>query len=269
MGPSAVVRPARSSLLVMSLPTYDWADDQYRAAGLDPAQAKFVGVKNMMNFRFGYAGRDEGLLRARPAGADAAGHATPSVRADHPSRLPTRPRARSARIAIATSSRTTVKIRDIQVVNLRFDYPAGARVQVRGRTGDESRHLARPGRDRQRRDGGRGRLQPSRPRQDDHRAAPRAASHRPRPDRAGAALGPALRPDALVRPQGRRGLRDRRSRHRVLGPARQAGGCAGLAAARRLERTAAPPMRAGSSGRTTSTSSRPRRPGTSRTASAG
>jgi len=41
-------------LLVMSNPTYDWGDDQYRAGGLEPRAAKFVGVKNMMNFRFGY-----------------------------------------------------------------------------------------------------------------------------------------------------------------------------------------------------------------------
>jgi microcystin degradation protein MlrC len=54
MGPSAVIGAGSVSLLVMSQPTYDWADDQYLAAGLDPAQAKFIGVKNMMNFRFGY-----------------------------------------------------------------------------------------------------------------------------------------------------------------------------------------------------------------------
>jgi microcystin degradation protein MlrC len=54
MGPSAVLAVGRLRLLVMSRSTYDWADEQYRAAGLDPAAAKFVGVKNMMNFRFGY-----------------------------------------------------------------------------------------------------------------------------------------------------------------------------------------------------------------------
>jgi microcystin degradation protein MlrC len=54
MGPSAVIEAGAIKLLVMSRPTYDWADDQYRAAGLEPAEAKFVGVKNMMNFRFGY-----------------------------------------------------------------------------------------------------------------------------------------------------------------------------------------------------------------------
>jgi microcystin degradation protein MlrC len=54
MGPSAVVAAGSLRLLVMSNPTYDWGDDQYRALGLDPNTAKFVGVKNMMNFRFGY-----------------------------------------------------------------------------------------------------------------------------------------------------------------------------------------------------------------------
>jgi len=54
MGPSAVVAIDAVRLLVMSNPTYDWGDDQYRSVGLDPAAAKFVGVKNMMNFRFGY-----------------------------------------------------------------------------------------------------------------------------------------------------------------------------------------------------------------------
>jgi microcystin degradation protein MlrC len=54
MGPSAVLAAGSIRLLVMSNPTYDWGDDQYRAVGLDPSTAKFVGVKNMMNFRFGY-----------------------------------------------------------------------------------------------------------------------------------------------------------------------------------------------------------------------
>jgi microcystin degradation protein MlrC len=62
MGPSAVVEAGPVSLLVMSQPTYDWADDQYRAAGLDPDAAKFVGVKNMMNFRFGYGAVMKGFF---------------------------------------------------------------------------------------------------------------------------------------------------------------------------------------------------------------
>jgi microcystin degradation protein MlrC len=40
-------------VLVMSTATYDWADEQYLTMGLDPAKAKFVGVKNPMNFRLG------------------------------------------------------------------------------------------------------------------------------------------------------------------------------------------------------------------------
>lgn len=54
MGASVVFAVGSIQILIMSNPTYDWADEQYRAGGLDPAQAKFVGVKNMMNFRSGY-----------------------------------------------------------------------------------------------------------------------------------------------------------------------------------------------------------------------
>lgn len=56
MGPSAVLRIGGVRLLVMSLPTYDWADEQYRSAGLDAQSAKFVVAKNPMNYRVGYAG---------------------------------------------------------------------------------------------------------------------------------------------------------------------------------------------------------------------
>jgi microcystin degradation protein MlrC len=56
MGLSAVLEIGPIRLLIMSAPTYDWADEQYRAAGLDPAQAKFIGVKNPMNYRFAYDG---------------------------------------------------------------------------------------------------------------------------------------------------------------------------------------------------------------------
>ncbi len=55
MGPSAVLKIGSIHLLVMSYPTYDWAYEQYESVGLDPRAAKFVGVKNMMNFRRGYA----------------------------------------------------------------------------------------------------------------------------------------------------------------------------------------------------------------------
>ena len=54
MGLSVVVRTGSVSILIASYATYDWADEQYCCAGLDPRSAKFVGVKNMMNFRQGY-----------------------------------------------------------------------------------------------------------------------------------------------------------------------------------------------------------------------
>jgi microcystin degradation protein MlrC len=54
MGLSAVLRIGSIQVLIASTPTYEWADEQYRAMGLSPTDAKFVGVKNMMNFRFGY-----------------------------------------------------------------------------------------------------------------------------------------------------------------------------------------------------------------------
>ena len=53
-GPSAVlVVGGNIHVLIMSVATYDWADEQYIRMGLDPAGAKFIGVKNPMNFRLG------------------------------------------------------------------------------------------------------------------------------------------------------------------------------------------------------------------------
>jgi microcystin degradation protein MlrC len=54
MGPSVVLEVGSIQILVATFPTYDWADEQYRSVGMNPEKAKFVGVKNMMNFRFGY-----------------------------------------------------------------------------------------------------------------------------------------------------------------------------------------------------------------------
>jgi microcystin degradation protein MlrC len=54
MGPSAVLPVGPIRVLITSLPTYDWADEQYRAAGLVPAEAGFIGVKNPMNYRYAY-----------------------------------------------------------------------------------------------------------------------------------------------------------------------------------------------------------------------
>lgn len=54
MGPSVVLQIGSIRLLVQSLPTYDWKDEQYRSVGMRPEAAKFVGAKNMMNFRKAY-----------------------------------------------------------------------------------------------------------------------------------------------------------------------------------------------------------------------
>jgi microcystin degradation protein MlrC len=54
MGRSAVIEVGSIQILIATYPTYDWADEQYRSMGMNPAGAKFVEIKNMMNFRFGY-----------------------------------------------------------------------------------------------------------------------------------------------------------------------------------------------------------------------
>ncbi len=56
MGPSAVLKIGAIQVLVMTHATYDWADEQFRALGLDARAAKFVVVKNPMNHRLAYAG---------------------------------------------------------------------------------------------------------------------------------------------------------------------------------------------------------------------
>ncbi|MCE9591150.1 MAG: M81 family metallopeptidase [Planctomycetes bacterium] len=56
MGPTAVLEIGSVRVLIMSKPTYDWKDEQFRSVGLDAASSKFVVVKNPMNFRFAYAG---------------------------------------------------------------------------------------------------------------------------------------------------------------------------------------------------------------------
>jgi microcystin degradation protein MlrC len=55
MGLSAVLEIGSIDVLVMSRPTYDWADEQYRSVGMDARQAKFIGVKNPMNYRYAYS----------------------------------------------------------------------------------------------------------------------------------------------------------------------------------------------------------------------
>ena len=54
MGPTAVLKIDAIQVLVTSFATYDWTDEQYRSLDLDPAAAKFVVVKNPMNYRMAY-----------------------------------------------------------------------------------------------------------------------------------------------------------------------------------------------------------------------
>lgn len=54
MGPSAVLRIGSIDVLIASYPTYDWNDEQFRSVGLDARRAKFIVVKNPMNFHMAY-----------------------------------------------------------------------------------------------------------------------------------------------------------------------------------------------------------------------
>ena len=54
MGPTAVLAIGAIKVLVTSHSTYEWRDEQFRSVGLQPAAAKFLVVKNPMNFRLAY-----------------------------------------------------------------------------------------------------------------------------------------------------------------------------------------------------------------------
>ena len=62
MGPSAVVRTGGIEVLIMTNPTYDWADEQFRSVGMSAEEAKFVVVKNPMNFRVSYQDMAKAML---------------------------------------------------------------------------------------------------------------------------------------------------------------------------------------------------------------
>jgi len=51
MGPSAVLAAGAIRVLVASYPSYEWACEQYGAAGIDVGALKFVVVKNPMNYK--------------------------------------------------------------------------------------------------------------------------------------------------------------------------------------------------------------------------
>jgi microcystin degradation protein MlrC len=54
MGQTAVLKIDSILVLITSRATYDWLDEQFRSAGLDPVQSKFIVAKNPMNYRFAY-----------------------------------------------------------------------------------------------------------------------------------------------------------------------------------------------------------------------
>lgn len=56
MGPSAVLQVGAIQILIMSCPTYDWMDEQFRCVNADIRGAKFIVAKNPMNYQMAYAG---------------------------------------------------------------------------------------------------------------------------------------------------------------------------------------------------------------------
>ncbi len=54
MGPSAMLQIGRVQVLIASHPTYEWADEQFRSMKMNTSAAKFIVVKNPMNYRNTY-----------------------------------------------------------------------------------------------------------------------------------------------------------------------------------------------------------------------
>jgi microcystin degradation protein MlrC len=55
MGPSAVLRVGAVDVLVASRSAYEYGDEAFQAAGIDPRARKLVVVKNPMNYQQAYA----------------------------------------------------------------------------------------------------------------------------------------------------------------------------------------------------------------------
>ena len=70
MGLSAVLQIGSIQLLVMSQPTYDWGHEQFRSVGMDVRHAKFIGVKNPMNYRHAYRDLMKAAYHRRHARTD-------------------------------------------------------------------------------------------------------------------------------------------------------------------------------------------------------
>jgi microcystin degradation protein MlrC len=54
MGPSAVLTVGAIQVLIATHGTYDWVDEQFRSMEMQPPDAKFIVVKNPMNYRLAY-----------------------------------------------------------------------------------------------------------------------------------------------------------------------------------------------------------------------
>ena len=55
MGPTALFAIGPIRVLITTHATYDWADEQWQALGIDPRQTRFIVAKNPMNFHNVYA----------------------------------------------------------------------------------------------------------------------------------------------------------------------------------------------------------------------
>lgn len=54
MGPAATLQIGKVQVLIASHPTYEWADEQFRSMNMNTSAAKFIVVKNPMNYRNTY-----------------------------------------------------------------------------------------------------------------------------------------------------------------------------------------------------------------------
>lgn len=66
MGPTAWLRVGAADVVVASRPTYEYGDEQFQAAGIEPRARRIVVVKNPMNFQQAYAGAAAMITLATP-----------------------------------------------------------------------------------------------------------------------------------------------------------------------------------------------------------
>lgn len=66
MGPCTVLRLGGARILVSTRSAYEYADEQFRCAGIDPRHVKFVVAKNPMNYRHAYASAPKRIVVRSP-----------------------------------------------------------------------------------------------------------------------------------------------------------------------------------------------------------